>query len=148
MFSGEFFASHITSIGWSRKYKIKVDLAKRKVFLRIYDEFNNLLEEKISWSFDMLKEKLYRKLKYLAIISCNLNIVNGTFYYKYFKAELFELKDFEFFLSLIENGKISVSFNIGIYRTPQKLGQTYNHGVRFGIKYEDIDLLFDKIREI
>ena len=51
--------------------------------LNVYDSNLNLIDNKTSWSFNMLKEKLERKLNKIAIIYAEKTIINGKLYFKY-----------------------------------------------------------------
>ena len=58
---------------------------------------------------------------------------------------IYKLKGFQTFLQLIEEGVISIVFNIGIYKTDDKYGRIYDHGTSFKINTENIYKLFEKI---
>ena len=127
-------------------FSIYVDRKNEKVVLRVYDLKHNIIDELTTWSFEMLKEKLERKLKYLAIIYAVRRLEHNISYYKYTKINCYELKDFEQFLLLLENGMIRITFRIGIYKSGKRFGQIYDHGTSFSIDECDINRLFDKIK--
>ena len=126
-------------------FKLYVDRINQKVFLRIYDTNNKIIDELTSWSFEILNEKLQRKLKYLALIQAEKKYINNKIYFKYNNIDFYSLISFDKFLWLIEMGMIRVTFRIGIYKSKDKLGKMYDHGTCFNIEQENIDRLFNKI---
>jgi len=131
----------------ARKYKflIKVHKINKRVYLLIFDKKNNLLEKQVSWSFEMLEEKLSRKLKILAFIKAKKKVINSIEHFYYDEISFYELKDFDTFIKLIENGKIIITFQIGIFKKGPFLGKTHDHGTGFSIAEEDLELLYQKI---
>lgn len=127
------------------KFKLIVDRQKELVVLYIYDSNWKLIDTKTSWSFEMLKEKLERKLSYLAYVEAEKKRVNQKNYFKYDLPVLYRLKSFEIFLSLIEKGVIIMKFAVGIYKKEYRFGETYDHGTMFCIEPENLPMLFDKM---
>lgn len=105
----------------------------------------NLLQRKIYWSFDYIRERVLLKLNYLAIVNAWTNQINGWNYFKYYKIDFFKLKSFDDFLNLLENGKIKIVIKVGIYLDEKRYGKTNDHGCGFAIKSEDLLCLYDKI---
>lgn len=66
------FVIKVTTTEYSSKgnyfFRLKVDYDKKIVKMQIYDIYYNLVEEKISWSFDLIWEKIFYKIKNLAIV--------------------------------------------------------------------------------
>lgn len=58
---------------------------------------------------------------------------------------IFELRDTQTFFNLIEQGKIRITFHIGVFYSGKRYGQIHDHGTSFEIKEQDLDLLFNKI---
>ena len=77
-------ATSITKVGYHKKFKINVNYEKEKIDFVAIDRFGNEIDTEVSWSFDMLKEKLERKLQYLSIVKADSKIINGTEYLKYY----------------------------------------------------------------
>lgn len=48
---------------------LKVDRTLKIVILKIIDLYGNLIEDKIYWDFEIIKEKINRKLRFLAFIN-------------------------------------------------------------------------------
>ena len=52
-------------------FKLQVDYKEQKIWLIITDRNKNILEKEAFWDFAILKEKLERKLKYLALVKAS-----------------------------------------------------------------------------
>ena len=145
VFNVDFYGNKTRWIGYYKKGTIVVNREERKVSLIASDNKGNDLEVDTSWSFDMLKEKLYLKLKNLAVICADSKYIKGEEYFCYNDLKFYRLKDFDTFLDLIEKGKINICFNIGVYRSGKRYGQPHDRGVNFSIKQSDLLLLFDEV---
>lgn len=134
-----------TKIGINFYFKLKIDRKREKVFLVVFDKYNNLLEKEVYWGFDLLKEKLERKLKYLAFIKALSKKINKEEYFKYYKMNIYKLKDFNSFINLLENGIITISFKIGVFKKGKNKGKIHDHGTSFNIKEADLLKLYNLI---
>ncbi|MDD6223436.1 MAG: MvaI/BcnI family restriction endonuclease [bacterium] len=126
-------------------FKLVIDRKRQKIILRIYDNKFNVVDELTSWSFDMIQEKLERKLNRLALVHADRKFEHNVVYFKYKNIEFYQLTSFERFITLIEYGIIRITFRIGIHKDKQKLGKTYDHGTSFSINEYDISRLFDRL---
>ena len=81
-----------------------------------------------------------------AFIRASSRIIDGNGYYYYNSIKFYKMKSFEVFLSLIENGVISITFKIGYYKTGRRMGEIYDHGTDFSINANDITALYDEIK--
>ncbi len=133
-------------VGLYYYFKLKVDRTNEKLLLEIYDKNKVLIENEVYWDFDTLKEKLYRKLKYMAFFKAYIKEENGWQYFKYYKLNFYKLKGFETLINLIEDGTICVTFRLGIYRAGDKKGKIYDHGTSFNINEYDFWKLYDDIK--
>lgn len=125
--------------------KININKYKKEIILTIYDKNEKILESEVYWSFDILEEKLYRKLSYLALIKADKKVINKKKYYKYYEMKIYALKDFNTFLKLMEKGIIRICFKIGIFRSGSKMGHIHDRGTSFGIKEENLKYLYDLV---
>ncbi len=144
---GAVYANKIVKIGLKYMYKLKVDRVNRKIYLQIFNLSGKTIEDKVYWSFDSLKEKLDRKLKILALINAWPNKIKGETYYKYYKMNIYTLKDFESFIELIEKGIIRLNFRVGIFRSGERFGQMHDHGSGFEIKECDLLKLYNCVHD-
>ena len=140
------FCNKETLIGNKFKFKLVVNKKKQKIYLYVYDLNDNLLEKDVYWDFDTLKEKLYRKLNYLAYVHAIKKYSKDGIYFKYTKINFYKLKNFEEFIKLIEQGKIRITFKISVYKKGKKKGKTYDHGTGFDINEDDLLSLYEEIK--
>lgn len=138
----EAYGNKLNFGGIKYQYKLAISKTERKVFLEIYNKYNNLIERKIYWSFDYLEEKLKNKLNYLAIINTWTNKKDEWNYFKYYKMNIYKLKEFNNFINLIEDGTIKLSIKIDFYTNPKYYGKTYDHGCSFAIEEHNLNKLF------
>ena len=139
------YANKFNKIGLEYYFKLDVDREERKIYLLIYDKYKNLLECDVHWDFDVLEEKIYRKLQFLSLVKAysKKDEYEDCEYFKYNFMKIYRLKDFEKFLSLIEEGKIRVNFKLNIKTKGDKIGQIHDHGTSFDILEKDIPKLYD-----
>lgn len=140
----EAYGNKLNYAGVKFQYKLNVDRKERKVYLCVYNRYDELIERKVYWSFDYLEERLMVKLKKLAIVNTWTNTIDNWNYFKYYKIVFFKLKSFDNFLNLLEDGTIKLVFKVGIYLDEKRHGKTYDHGCGFAIKDEDICKLYHK----
>lgn len=137
------YSNYIRDVGINYKFSLQVDEVNNKVLLLVFDRLGNFIENNSYWSFDVLKEKLYKKMQYLAYIEADSKYINGCEYFKYTKICFFKLRDFDTFIILLKKGKIRVNFKVS---APTDTSQVINsHGTSFCIKSEDLNLLYDFI---
>lgn len=126
-------------------FTLKVNKQKKIISLIILDSKLEIIDLNTYWNFDILKEKLERKLRYLCYIHADTFYSNSQLYIKYNNDNYYKLKGFDKFIELIEKGKISITFRIGIFNSGIKKGQIHDHGTIFSIDESDIEELFYKI---
>ena len=127
-------------------FKLRVNRKTNRLILEIYDYHNVLIDNTTYWEFDILKEKIMRKLQILALISAWTNEKDGVEYFKYYKMNIYVLKDFENFVDMLEEGKIEVSFKIDSFVDEKRYGNVDSTGVSFSIKKDFLLDLYDLYR--
>lgn len=132
-------------IGYNKKIKIEIDYINEKINLIAKDINNNDLKLNVSWSFELLKNKINNKIKYLALIKTKKKKENNKELFHYIKIDFYEIKDFETFLKLLEDGIITITFKINVYTEGEKIGMIDNHGTDFSILDNNIELLYNKV---
>lgn len=130
--------------GVKYQYKLDVDRKNKKIYLCVYDRFNNLIEREVYWSFMYLESKIMLKLQILAVVNAWPKQIDGWNYFRYHRIEFYLFKDFEVFLRLIEDGVIRITFKVDIHKDEEHYGQTYDHGCSFDIQEKDIVKLYDR----
>lgn len=146
VFNGIINAKSFTKIGNRYLFKLKVDRISKTIRLIVIDINCKLICDDISWSFDMLRDKLSRKLTYLAIINAERKFEHNAVFFHYQSINFYQLKDFDTFISLIEDGIVKICFAIGTYKNGPNIGKTHDHGIMFEINENDILKLYDEIR--
>ncbi len=124
---------------------LTVDYEQKNVILNVFNGEYKLIDNLSKWSFEMLEEKIYRKLKYLAFVKADRKYELGQIYFRYRTVQFYQLKGFDAFLKLIEKGFIRITFSIGVYKKGRKFGQIYDHGTTFSIREDALEMLFDQI---
>lgn len=124
-------------------FTIEVDRIKEKIYLIVFNSKQEIIDKKTSWNFELLKEMLERKLKYLAIIKAYNKFENGSEYFKYHSMQTFKNVNFQKFINLIEQGKIFINFKIGVFTGEYRFGKPHNHGTGFNIYERDIKCLYE-----
>lgn len=137
------FCTCRTNIGINYQFMLKVDRNDRRIYLCVFDKLGIPIEKEVYWDFDIIKEKLYRKLKTLAFIKGDRKFIDGEEYYRYFDMKIYTLKDFSTFISLIEKGYIRINFKINVFKSGKRKGQIHDHGTSFDIKECDLLKLYD-----
>ncbi len=132
-------------VGYRYSYQLKVDYLYQVVRLYIFNRYHQVIDWKMSWSFEQLKSRLEHKLNYLAFIPVKRWNLDGKIYYKYMRITFFKLKDFQTFLKLIEDGTIRVVFKLSYFKSGPHFGEFHDHGTSFEIKEEDLKKLFSVI---
>lgn len=139
------YSKYKNRVGMKYYFELKVDKEKQKIFLLIFNSKKELIEDIVYWDFNILQEKLYRKLKYLAFIKADKLSTKNKKYFKYYMMKIYKLKNFETFINLIENGTIRISLKIGVFRTGKKIGQIHDHGTSFCIEENNLEKLYNLI---
>ena len=125
--------------------KLRIDYKNKKVIMEIYNKDNELIDNLSSWSFELLEEKLCRKLNYVCLVEGDKKFSHNVLYVRYDKYKFYKLKKFSNFIRLLKRGQIRISFTLGVYKSGSKSGKMHDHGTQFSIKKENVKLLFDEI---
>ena len=125
--------------------KLRIDYKNKKVIMEIYNKDNELIDNLSSWSFELLEEKLCRKLNYVCLIEGDKKFSHNVLYVRYDKYKFYKLKKFSNFIRLLKRGQIRISFTLGVYKSGSKSGKMHDHGTQFSIRKENVKLLFDEI---
>lgn len=145
VFSMTINARDYTMLGLSKRAKLYVNREEGRIDLIAESSTGKDLNIDISWSFDLIKERIEWKLKHLIVVLADSIIINNCEYFKYSEVYFYELRDFDFFLTLIEIGVIAITFNIDFFRDSRRMGQIYDHGTCFSFPYCYIGFLYKRI---
>lgn len=125
--------------------RLRIDYKNKKVIMEVYNKNNELIDNLSSWSFELLEEKLSRKLNYVCFVEGDKKFSHNTLYVRYDKYKFYKLKKFSDFIQLLKRGQIRISFTLGVYKSGIKSGKMHDHGTQFSIRKENLKLLFDEI---
>lgn len=128
-------------------FSLDVISDEQKIYILIYDKDHNLIEKKSYIDFYTLKSKLETKLSKLAIIWASSKKIDNWPYFRYYKIDFYRLRNFDKFIELIKNNIIKISLIGRISRSSADEGKQKNHGLSFQIRKQDIDQLFEHIKE-
>ena len=145
VFKGSVTCTEFSHIGAYYKFKLKIDKKRKEIRLISIDLFGTITDTKISWSFDLLKNKIERKLQYLAIVHSDSKWNNNIEFLKYNSINFYYLKGVNKFIELMEKGIIRITFKIGIFKKGPKKGKIHDHGTGFDINENDLLLLYTQI---
>lgn len=145
VFNISFYANKKTYIGKNLYGLIKIDKDKRKIILLIIDIYGNLIDSDCSWTFDLIEEKINRKLKNLFLVYGQKKHIKDNIYYKYLTYHCYQFVDFDSFIKGIDQGKIRITFKIGVFRNGKRTGQRCDHGTSFDIDISCLDSIYNKI---
>lgn len=145
VFKGTVNSQKFTPIGTHYLFKIVVNRKEEKLQLLVVNQQLEKESEEVSWSFQMIEEKLTRKLQTLAVVSAYQKEKSGKVFYQYHNIEFFSLKSFDVFIELIEKGVVQINFTIGIFKKGERIGQLHDHGTEFIIHEKDIKKLYSTI---
>lgn len=141
------FVSTLTNSTLHSGYKLKleIDYLNEKLYLLIFNKYNELIEKKIYWDFDDLIKMINKKLNTLAIVNFKSQKINNINQFHYTNISYYNIKSSVVFFKLIEIGKIKINFDLGIYRSGTKTGKEHDNGVFFYIDNNDFFKLYNKI---
>lgn len=125
-------------------FKLNVDKKNKKVYIKVYNMFDELIDKSYYWTFVTIRQKLYRKCSRIALIEADNKYICGKEYFKYNKVTFYEAKDFDSFLNAIENDKVGVSLGTSTYKDGPRKGELHIHGFDFFINKKDFKEIFDE----
>lgn len=125
-------------------FQLKVDKKEEKIRMEIYDENKNLIRDDISWSYQLLEDKINKKMKNLALIKAKIKRENDIIYYNYYDISFYEMKEFKEFINAIKLGKVKITFKMSAFIFGERTGEMDNHGVGFDINERCLDLIYKK----
>lgn len=126
-------------------FRLYVNYEEQKVYMLITDQNMMTLDRRVYWTFEDLKDKLYKRLNYLVLIKCWINKVGISDFYKFYDYDFYKLKDFSCFLKLLSEGTIRITFKVGVNKSGNKRGQVIDRGTCFEIQELDMDKLLQKV---
>lgn len=127
------------------KWYFQFSKDKDKIFLNVYDLDKNLIEKKSFIYIKTLYNHLMIKLQKLAMVYALQKNINGKKHFKYYKIDIYEMKEFGKFIYLLENGYITASLVSRLGRSGNDAGRYRNKNLAFAIDKEKLYFLFDRL---
>ena len=133
----------------NKKYNFKLELNREeeKLYLKVLDIDNNLIEMKSFVYLKSIYNHLMIKLNKLAIIKAYKKVIDGEDYFRYYQISIYELYTFEKFIELLESGYIIVDLIARLNKSGVDKGRYRNKNLVFSIRKIDVDKLFNKVYE-
>lgn len=103
--------TEMVKVGIFYFFKWRVDRKLKRLISNVYDRNMVLIDEETYWDFDVLEEKLMRKLRVLALVKAWPKRVSDVTYFKYYKMNIYLLREFVKFVNMLEEGKIKVDLS-------------------------------------
>lgn len=127
------------------RFNLEPNLEEDKLYLAVYDKRNNLIEKTSFVYLSSIRDHLLLKLNQLALIYSATRTIKDKKYFKYFKMEIYKLKNFKTFLKLLDNGDIEVDLISRISKSGDDAGRYRNKNLVFKISKNKIWKLFNRI---
>ena len=124
------------------KFKLEIDEKEERLYLCVYNLYDELLEKKSFVYLDSIKNHLLLKLNKLAIIHAFKKKIKNEDYFRYYKLDIYNIKTFETFIKLLKEGIIDITLIARISKSGIDRGRYRNKNLVFHIK--KIPLLFNK----
>ncbi len=143
-----FFGNDIRHYKDGYGFKLEANNDEKKLYLRVYDNNDNLIDTEIYWTYCILEEKLTTKLHNIGFIEAKTKKENGNEYFMYQKLTVLFNPTLDKFIENILNGVIQFDIRIGIYRSGKNIGKPHDHGSGFRISKKDFVKLFETVKVI
>jgi len=126
-------------------YKLVRDDNEKKIFLFIKNiATDEIVENGIYWTYEVLSNIFTTKLQNLAFIQASVRKDNNKEYFTFKECSLFYGLTLESFLTHLSNGDIMFDIRVGAYKNPlsKSYGKMHDHGSGFRIKKEKLSSLY------
>ena len=134
-----------TLISSNYQFQLEIDELEEKIYLCVYDFYGKFVERQSFVYFKTLYDHLNLKLNHLVVVYASKKVINDEKYFRYYKIEIYQLKSFEIFLSLLKEGLLKVSLIARVSKSGVDVGRHRNKNLVFMLKKTDIIKLFDII---
>ena len=143
------FSQRFTDHHSGYSFKLVCNSQSEKIYLIVKNtKTNEILENNIYWTYEVIKNIFNNKLKHLAFISAETHKSNNVEYFRFDRCKLYMYSNFNNFIKQLEKGNIMFDLRIGAYKTGHKKGKTHDHGSGFRIKRDNISNLFNEYVEL
>jgi len=143
-----FFGNRISHYKGEYGFKLEANDNEQKLYLRIFDRENNIIDTEIYWTYTVLSDILSQKIHNIGFVEAKTKKENGNEYFMYKKLTILMNPSIENFIENINNGTIQFDIRIGVYRSGKNQGKPHDHGSGFRISKKDFPKLFETVEVI
>lgn len=126
-------------------FELRIDYDSKKIFIRIYDNELNFLEDRAFICFDSLDQRLRVKLHHLALFYASKSVSNDNLYFRYYKLECYKYKGIDSFIKCIEEEEVSVALILRFAKSGKAFLKNKNKNMLFSIRKNSLESLFNLI---
>lgn len=127
-------------------FQLVNDRENRVVKIAVYDlKTGKLLDDTAGYTYDKLKEKLFKKLNNLFCVSADRRFRNGVEEFHFTNAIIYTKPSFERFLDILDDGRVQYDIRIGSYQSGDKYGMPHDHGSGFRVREDYILSLYESM---
>lgn len=127
-------------------FKLDIDEKEQRLYLAVYDVFDNLIEREAFIYFETLKSHLELKLSTLALIFASKKQIDKIPYFRYYKIIIYKFTSFDKFIELLKNDIIIVDIVGRVSRSGTEIGRQRNKNLVFKISKDNINKLFKTVK--
>jgi len=143
-----FFGNKISHYKNEYGFKLEANDNEQKLYLRIFDRENNIIDTEIYWTYMVLNNILGQKIHNIGFVEAKTKKENSNEYFMYKKLTILMNPSIKNFIENINNGTIQFDIRIGVYRSGKNKGKQHDHGSGFRISKKDFSKLFEIVKEI
>lgn len=143
-----FFGNRISHYKGEYGFKLEANDNEQKLYLRIFDRENNIIDTEIYWTYTILSDILNQKIHNIGFVEAKTKKENGNEFFMYKKLTILMNPSIENFIENINNGTIQFDIRIGVYRSGENQGKPHDHGSGFRISKKDFPKLFETVEVI
>ena len=130
-------------------FMLVVDREKERIYIKIRNTASNeIVNDEIYWSFNVLSKALEKKISKIAILYGDEKDENGKHYVRYTEMRIIEGLTIDKLIKSIEDGKLLVDIRIGVYASGKNEGKTHDHGTAFRMHLNDLLTLYGTVMVI
>lgn len=130
-------------------FMLVVDREKERIYIKIRNTASNeIVNDEIYWSFNVLSKALEKKISKIAILYGDEKDQNGKHYVRYTEMRIIEGLTIDKLIKSIEDGKLLVDIRIGVYASGKNEGKTHDHGTAFRMHLNDLLTLYGTVKVI
>jgi len=143
-----FFGNRISHYKDGYGFKLESNDNDQKLYLRVFDRENNVIDTEIYWTYPVLNDILNQKIHNVGFVEAKTKKEDGNEYFMYKKLTILMNPSIENFIKNINDGTIQFDIRIGIYRSGKNKGKPHDHGSGFRISKKDFSKLFETVELI